>query len=121
MHLLFWLSLIPFATGWLGENHLARLPTALYGVALLMPAIAYYLLQLAIIRHQGRQGALAAALGHDIKGKLSPLLYSAAILLAFVQPWISHAIYVVVALIWLVPDPRIEHAVREATPAQDEG
>jgi len=115
MHLLFWLSLIPFATGWLGENHLARLPTALYGVALLMPAIAYYLLQVAIIRHQGRQGPLAAALGRDIKGKLSPLLYSAAVLLAFLRPWISDAIYVVVALMWLVPDRRIEHAVQEAT------
>jgi uncharacterized membrane protein len=121
MHLLFWLSLIPFATGWLGENHLARLPTALYGVALLMPAIAYYLLQVAIIRHQGRQGPLAAALGRDIKGKLSPLLYGTAIGLAFVQPWISHVIYVVVALMWLVPDRRIEHALRETTTTQDEG
>jgi uncharacterized membrane protein len=121
MHLLFWLSLIPFATGWMGENQFARLPTALYGVAMLMPAIAYYLLQVAIIRHQGRQGPLAAALGKDIKGKLSPLLYSAAILLAFLQPWISHVIYVVMALIWLVPDRRIEHAVREATTAQDDG
>jgi uncharacterized membrane protein len=120
MHLLFWLSLIPFATGWLGENHLARLPTALYGVALLMPAIAYYLLQVTIIRHQGRQGPLAAALGRDIKGKLSPLLYSAAIVVAFVQPWISHVIYVVVALMWLVPDARIEHAVRETAPTQDD-
>jgi uncharacterized membrane protein len=121
MHLLFWLSLIPFATGWLGENHLARLPTALYGVALLMPAIAYYLLQITIIRHQGRQGPLAAALGRDIKGKLSPLLYGTAIGLAFVQPWISHVIYVVVALMWLVPDRRIEHALRETTTTQDEG
>jgi uncharacterized membrane protein len=121
MHLLFWLSLIPFATGWMGENHIARLPTALYGVALLMPAIAYYLLQVAIIRHQGRQGPLAAALGKDIKGKLSPLLYSAAILLAFVQPWISHIIYVVVALMWLVPDRRIEHALRKSTATQDDG
>ena len=112
MHLLFWLSLIPFATGWMGGNHLARLPTALYGVALLMPAIAYYLLQLAIIRHQGRQGPLAAALGMDIKGKISPLLYGAAIVLAFVQPWMSHVIYVTVALIWLVPDRRIEHALQ---------
>jgi uncharacterized membrane protein len=120
MHLLFWLSLIPFATGWLGENHLARLPTALYGVALLMPAIAYYLLQVAIIRHQGRQGPLAVALGHDIKGKLSPLLYGTAIGMAFVQPWMSHAIYVLVALMWLVPDRRIEHALREATTTHDD-
>ncbi len=121
MHLLFWLSLIPFATGWMGENHFARLPTALYGVALLMPAIAYYLLQVTIIRHQGTQGALATALGKDIKGKLSPLAYLAGILLAFVQPWISHAIYVGMALIWLVPDRRIEHAMRQGTIAHDGG
>ncbi len=113
MHLLFWLSLIPFATGWMGQNHFARLPTALYGVSLLLPAIAYYLLQRVIIAHQGTQGALAAALGKDIKGKMSPLLYLLGILLAFVQPWMSHAVYVLVALIWLVPDRRIEHAVRE--------
>ena len=121
MHLLFWLSLIPFATGWMGENHLARLPVALYGLALLMPAIAYYLLQLAIISHQGRQGPLAVALGRDIKGKLSPLIYLSAIVLAFVRPWISLVIYVVAALIWLVPDPRIEHALREATTTHDDG
>ena len=113
MHLLFWLSLIPFATGWMGENSFAQLPTALYGVSMLLPAIAYYLLQLAIIRHQGTHGPLARALGHDIKGKLSPLLYAAAIGLAFVAPWVAHAIYVLVALIWLVPDRRIERALRE--------
>jgi len=105
----------------MGENHLARLPVALYGLALLMPAIAYYLLQLAIISHQGRQGPLAVALGRDIKGKLSPLIYLSAIVLAFVQPWISLVIYVVAALIWLVPDPRIEHALREATTTHDDG
>ena len=120
MHLLFWLSLIPFATGWMGENHFAQLPTALYGVALLTPAIAYYLLQRAIISHQGTQGPLATALGKDIKGKLSPIMYVAGTLLAFVQPWISHVIYVLVALIWLVPDRRIEHAVREGTIARDD-
>ncbi len=112
MHLLFWLSLLPFATGWMGENHFARLPTALYGVALLMPAVAYYLLELAIIRHQGAHGALAKALGRDIKGKISPLLYLVAIGTAFVVPWISHAIYVLVALMWLIPDRRIENALK---------
>ena len=113
MHLLFWLSLLPFATGWMGENHFAQLPTALYGVALLMPAIAYYVLQITIIRHQGAQGTLAKAVGSDFKGRVSPVLYLAAIGLAFVLPWISHAIYVLVALMWLVPDRRIENAIEQ--------
>lgn len=113
MHLLFWLSLLPFATGWMGENHFAQLPTALYGVALLMPAIAYYVLQITIIRHQGAQGTLAKALGSDFKGRVSPVLYLAAIGLAFVLPWISHALYVFVALMWLVPDRRIENAIEQ--------
>ena len=113
MHLLFWLSLIPFATGWMGENYFDRLPTALYGVALLMPAIAYYILELTIIRHQGPDGALARALGRDIKGKISPFFYVAAIGFAFVVPSVSHAIFVLVALMWLVPDRRIEKTVRE--------
>lgn len=108
MHLLFWLSLIPFTTGWMGENQFARLPTALYGLSLLMPAIAYYILQLAIIRRQGRDGPLAKALGRDVKGKVSPALYLTAIVFAFIVPWVSHAIYVFVALMWLVPDRRIE-------------
>jgi uncharacterized membrane protein len=108
MHLLFWLSLIPFATGWMGENHFERLPTALYGVALLMPAIAYYVLERVIITHQGPRGRLAKALGRDVKGKASPFLYLAAIGAAFVAPWIAHAIYVLVAVLWLVPDQRIE-------------
>ncbi len=108
MHLMFWLSLVPFATGWMGENHFAAVPTALYGVTLLMPAIAYYMLQLSIIRVQGRSGPLARALGRDLKGKLSPLIYLAAIAFAFVTPWVSHGLYVLVALIWLVPDRRIE-------------
>jgi uncharacterized membrane protein len=111
MHLLFWLSLIPFATGWMGENNFARWPTALYGVALLMPAVAYYLLQLAIKRTEGGAGLLSVALGWDWKGKLSPVLYLSAIALAFVEPWISRAIFVLVALIWLVPDRRIEKVV----------
>ena len=113
MHLLFWLSLIPFATGWMGENHFARLPTALYGFALLMPAIAYYVLQKAIIRGHGKDGALAQAIGNDFKGKISPVLYLAAIGMAFVVPWVSHAIYVLVALMWLIPDRRIEAALDE--------
>jgi len=107
-HLLFWLSLIPFATGWMGENHFARLPTALYGLALLMPAIAYYILQAAIIRRNGDDGALAKALGSDLKGKISPFAYLIAIGLAFYLPWFSLAIYVGVALVWLIPDRRIE-------------
>jgi len=111
MHLLFWLSLIPFATGWMGENHFAPLPTALYGAALLMPAIAYYILQSAIVALHGRDGTLARALGGDFKGKISPLLYLAAIGLSFVAPWAAQAIYVGVALMWLVPDRRIERVV----------
>ncbi len=111
MHLMFWLSLIPFATGWLGENHFERIPTAIYGVSLLMASLAYYLLEFAIIRHQGKDGALARALGADVKGKISPLLYLVAIALAFYLPWASHAIYVLVALIWLVPDRRIEKSL----------
>jgi len=112
-HLLFWLSLIPFATAWLGENHVAALPTALYGVALLMPAIAYILLQTAIVRVNGADSSLAQALGADLKGKISPLIYIAGIALAFVNPWFSIALYVLVALIWLIPDRRIERAIAE--------
>jgi uncharacterized membrane protein len=110
MHLLFWLSLIPIATGWLGENNFAPQPTALYGVALLMPAIAYYLLQRAIVAVEGEKSALQRALGSDIKGKISPVLYLTAIALSFAAPWAAQAIYVVVALMWLVPDQRIERA-----------
>jgi uncharacterized membrane protein len=112
-HLLFWLSLIPAATAWLGDNFLAPLPTALYGGALLMPAIAYYLLQLAIIHRQGAHSVLASALGRDLKGKISPILYVAGSVLAFVVPWLSIAIYVLVAVMWLVPDRRIEKALGE--------
>jgi len=110
-HLLFWLSLIPFATAWSGENHFAPVPTAVYGMALLMPAIAYYLLQKAIVRLEGAHSTLARALGRDAKGKASPLLYAAAIALAFVNPWISVAIYMAVAVMWFIPDPRIERTV----------
>jgi len=108
LHLLFWLSLVPFVTGWMGENHFAPLPTALYGVVLLMSAIAYWLLQQCIVAANGDQSLLARAIGSDWKGKLSPLAYLAAIPLAFVNAWISCALYVGVALIWLVPDRRIE-------------
>ena len=111
--LLFWLSLIPAATAWMGENFLAPLPTAVYGGTLLMPAIAYYLLQAAILRRQGTRSVLAQALGRDIKGKVSPFLYLGAIGLAFVDSWISVAIYLLVAAMWLVPDRRIENALRE--------
>jgi uncharacterized membrane protein len=112
-HLLFWLSLVPAATGWMGENFLAPLPTAVYGVSLLMPAIAYYLLQTTIVHQQGKHSVLASALGRDVKGKISPLLYAAAIALAFVDAWLSIAIYALVAVMWLVPDRRIEKVLRE--------
>ena len=112
-NLLFWLSLIPAATAWLGVNFLKPVPTAAYGVILLMPAISYFLLELAILRRHGRTSLLAQALGRDLKGKLSPLIYAAGILVAFVIPWIAIALYVLVAVIWLVPDSRIEKAVRE--------
>ncbi|HEY5184191.1 MAG TPA: TMEM175 family protein [Actinomycetes bacterium] len=108
LHLLFWLSLFPFATGWLGENHVAVLPTVLYGVVLLLAAMAYYVLQSVIVAEQGQGSALKAALGRDLKGKLSPVIYATAIGLAFVSPWLSISLYVVVALIWLVPDRRLE-------------
>jgi TMEM175 potassium channel family protein len=112
LHLLFWLSLVPFGTAWMGENHLAPLPTAVYGVVLVFAAIAYTILQTAIIRNEGPHSKLAAAVRGDVKGKLSMTLYAAAIPLAFVSTWISAAIYVVVALIWVVPDRRIESRLR---------
>ncbi len=112
-HLLFWLSLIPAATAWLGDNVPAPVPTAVYGVSLLMAAIAYYLLQQAIVHRQGKRSVLAKALGNDLKGKISPVLYLAAIALAFVNAWLSIAIYVLVAVMWLVPDRRIEKMIGE--------
>ncbi|HYZ43405.1 MAG TPA: TMEM175 family protein [Xanthobacteraceae bacterium] len=112
-HLLFWLSLIPAATAWMGENFLASIPTAVYGTSLLMPAIAYYLLQKAIMRRQGTHSVLANALGGDFKGKISPILYAAGVGLAFVSAWLSVAIYVLVAAMWLIPDRRIENMLRE--------
>jgi uncharacterized membrane protein len=111
LHLLFWLSLFPFTTGWMGENHIEPTPTAVYGFVLLMAAIAYYILQRAIIVRQGADSLLAKAVGRDWKGKLSPVLYLTAIPLAFVTPWLSSGIYVLVALIWFIPDRRIERVL----------
>jgi uncharacterized membrane protein len=113
LHLLFWLSLFPFTTAWIGENHVAPIPTLLYGVVLLMAAIAYVILQHAIIAQQGGDSLLATAIGSDWKGKLSVALYCLAIALSFVSPWMANAVYVVVALIWLLPDPRIERALKK--------
>jgi uncharacterized membrane protein len=114
IHLLFWLSLIPFATGWMGENHFAELPTAVYGAALLMPGLAYNLLQICIVRNNGEDRTLANALGRDVKGKLSPLFCLAGIGLSFVDPRLGCAVYVLVALIWFVPDRRIEKPIRHS-------
>ncbi len=111
LHLLFWLSLFPFATGWMGENHFTALPTALYGVVLLMAAIAYYLLEQAIIVAQGPDSLLRRAVGRDWKGKLSPVLYLVAIVATLGSPWIAEAIFVGAALIWLIPDRRIENVL----------
>jgi len=108
LHLLFWLSLTPFVTGWMGENHFASLPAALYGVVLLMAAISYTILQMTIVGHQGPHSKLHGAVGNDGKGKLSMALYAAAVPLAFLNRWIAISIYVIVTLMWLVPDPRIE-------------
>ena len=111
LHLLFWLSLFPFATGWMGENHFAMAPTALYGLVLLMAAIAYYVLEQTIIRAQGADSMLRKAVGRDLKGKLSPLLYILAIIASLFSAYIAEAIYVAVALIWLIPDRRIENVL----------
>jgi uncharacterized membrane protein len=111
MHLLFWLSLVPFTTGWMGE-HFAKVPAATYGVVMLGAAIAYYVLQTLIIREQGPNSTIAAAIGGDLKGKASPILYITGILLSLVSKWAGVALYVVVALMWLVPDRRIEPALR---------
>jgi uncharacterized membrane protein len=113
LHLLFWLSLFPFTTAWMGENHLATIPTAIYGFVLLMAAIAYYVLQRTIIAKEGRESLLAQAVGKDWKGKLSPLFYLSAIPLAFVSPWIAGGLYVFAALLWLIPDPRIERELEK--------
>jgi uncharacterized membrane protein len=111
LHLLFWLSLFPFASAWLGEGHVTPIPTAFYGAVLLMAAIAWYVLQCAIIANEGHQSVLASALGRDWKGKLSPAVYLVAISLAFVSPWAANALYAFVAFLWLIPDRRIERAL----------
>jgi uncharacterized membrane protein len=107
LHLLFWLSLVPFATGWMGENRFTPLPTRIYGVVLFMAAVAYWILQNRIIAYQGADSVLKAAIGKDLKGKISPLIYLTAILIAGHEPTIAIALYAVVALVWIVPDPRI--------------
>ena len=117
LHLLFWLSLIPFVTAWMGENHFAPVPTAAYGVVLLLAAIAYWLLQRAILSHEGPDSVLAEAIGADRKGKLSPVIYLIAIAATQIDPWISESLYVAVALIWLIPDRRIERVVARAPKA----
>jgi uncharacterized membrane protein len=114
LHLLFWLSLFPFVTGWMGENHFTSLPSALYGAVLLLAAIAYYILQTLIVAEQGGgESKLGRAVGTDWKGKLSPVLYAAGIAVSFIRPWLAGGIYIFVALMWLVPDRRIERLVDE--------
>jgi uncharacterized membrane protein len=113
LHLLFWLSLFPFASGWLGENHFTRWPLALYGSVLLGAAIAYWVLQQTIIKSEGSKSLLREAVGRDWKGKLSPLFYITGIAASFWLPWVSQALYIFVALLWLVPDRRIEQRLGE--------
>jgi uncharacterized membrane protein len=113
LHLLFWLSLVPFVTEWMGENRAAPLPSAIYGAVLLLSGVAYLILQTAIVRAEGPGSKLGAAVGEDVKGKTSALLYSAAIPLAFFRTWIAQGLYILVALLWLVPDRRIEALLEE--------
>src|SRR5947209_2440067 len=113
LHLLFWLSLLPFATAWMGENHFASQPSAIYGAVLLFAAIAYYILQNLVIVEAGRDSSLAQAFGRDWKGKLSPVLYASGIIASFFQPWIAGCIYVAGALLWLIPDRRIARVINE--------
>ncbi|HLI96396.1 MAG TPA: TMEM175 family protein [Candidatus Baltobacteraceae bacterium] len=113
LHLLFWLSLIPFTTGWMGENHFAAIPTAVYGVVLLLAGIAYWILVNALIAVGGAESMLARAIGSDFKGRISLMMYAIAIASAFVNQWIADALYVLVAVIWLVPDRRIEKRITE--------
>jgi len=113
LHLLFWLSLFPFVTGWMGENNFALFPSAVYGLVLLMAAIAFYLLQLTILKLEGKDSLLAKAIGYDIKGKISPILYLAAIISVLINPLIAQSIYVLVALMWIIPDKRIERLLFE--------
>jgi uncharacterized membrane protein len=113
LHLLFWLSLFPFVTGYVGVKHFTSLPTVLYGAVMLMAGVAYYILQKIIVAQAGPESRLAAAIGKDVKGKISVVLYACAIAIAFFQPWISCAIFVLVAIMWLVPDKRVERVVIE--------
>ncbi len=113
LHLLFWLSLIPFTTAWVGENHLSSWPVAVYGIVLMLAGVAYFILTRALIRVHGEGSTLAKSIGRDRKGKVSVLIYAAAIPLAFVQPWIASAAYLLVAIIWLIPDRRIERGMVE--------
>jgi uncharacterized membrane protein len=121
MHLLFWLSLVPVVTGWMGENNFAELPTAIYGGVLLLAAIAYTILVQAIIAHQGPHSKLRAAIGSDVKGKISAALYIVAIPSAFINRWIAGSIYVIVALMWLTPDRRIEKKIESGSLPNHEG
>ena len=124
LHLLFWLSLIPFSTSWMGETHFAATPAAVYGLNLLLAAIAYTILVRTLIRHHGRQSTLATAVGSDFKGSLSMALYAAGILLALVRPWLACALYAAVAVMWLIPDRRIERVMpmehRPAAPRREQ-
>jgi len=119
LHLLFWLSLVPFVTDWMGENNFAPMPIALYGVILLMAAIAYFLLQGQILRTHGKDSLLSKAIGKDVKGKISPILYFVAIVSSFFDQWIAGAIYVLVAIIWLIPDKRIERTLTNEKVKED--
>ena len=114
LHLLFWLSLVPFVTGWVNENHFAPVPVALYGVVLLMAGVSYYLLERVLIAHHGRDSALARALGKDLKGLLSVGIYVVAIALTLFNAWLSCALYVFVAIMWFIPDPRVERGLPKA-------
>lgn len=113
LHLLFWLSLIPFVTGWMGENHFAALPVAFYGAVLLMAGLAYVILARALTKHHGKHSRLAVAIGRDFKGIISVIVYAVAIPLSFLNPWIAFSLYVLVAIVWFIPDRRIENAFRE--------
>jgi uncharacterized membrane protein len=113
LHLLFWLSLIPFVTGWMGENHFAPVPVAMYGAVLLLSAISYFILARTLVRHEGEKSAIARALGGDFKGRISVVIYAIAIPLSFVSRWVAVALYAAVAVMWLVPDRRIERTLGE--------
>lgn len=117
LHLLFWLSLLPFVTGWMGENHFTPVPTAFYGAVLLLASLAYFILQSTVLKQQGRNSKLAASIGRDFKGKLSPALYSAGVAVSFFSPLVAGCLYVLVALMWLIPDRRIERVVDESNPS----